>query len=370
MIKNLLVFALITSFSFASPLSSQESDLDEMAEQMEAMARHLGEQMEGVGEDVEELSAQFEGELEQWSEKYSRQWEEWAEKFESKFERWAQDQERVWARWAEEYGEKWDRWSEEFDFDEGEFDPEKLGRLIERNMEMLGDMPVGDLIEGMVSEGKDVFDTAPWESLEDLQLMLKDSIKNSVEETERRLSEAQEKNLRRHERMKVADQAEEFILPVIESQQEALRAKEKILSDKANAKYKKLERMLKQSDLDAEEIQKVFRMIERRQLQEKQKAKDLKKVESIKRAAMVKKEVELAREAAKLRLSEAVQKARQSAIKEQREVEAQKNQLNQMLDLLQADEAKLQNKNRELEDLKKQIEVLRSDIEAMKRSGK
>ena len=81
-------------------------------------------------------------------------------------ERFAENQEKVWNEWAERFEKSWEQWSEELESEE--VDSEIVGELIERNLEMLSEMPLGQLVDGLLEEGLGELSDAPWESLEEL----------------------------------------------------------------------------------------------------------------------------------------------------------------------------------------------------------
>ena len=158
---------------------SQEAELEEATEQIELVAEELEQAVEEIGERIEQWAEEHGEELEVWAEEYSGQWEEWAQGFETKMESWANEQEKVWEDWAEGYSQKWESWGEQLE--SGELSKEEMGELIERNLEMLGDMPIGPMIEGLMEQGMGGLKEAPWESLNDLKDMLEDSLEQSLQ---------------------------------------------------------------------------------------------------------------------------------------------------------------------------------------------
>ncbi len=120
--------------------------------------------------------------MEEWAEEHAERWQEWAERFEGEWEQWAAGQEKAWEDWAERYAERWEDWGREMEG--AEMDPDKLRELVDRNMEMLGRMPIQQLIEKAMESGRKNLDSAPWESLDGLQDMMADAIEKSLADLE------------------------------------------------------------------------------------------------------------------------------------------------------------------------------------------
>ena len=370
-----------------APASAQnESDIDDVMEKIEALADELGGNAEEMGAAIEDMLGGHVEELEEWAERYSKDWERWAEKFEKRFESWAKNHEKEWEDWAESYSGKWERWAEAMD--RGEWDPEQIGQLVQKNLEMLGDMPLGDLVEGMVEKGVKGMEDAPWESLQDLQFMLQDSIKQSVAETERRFAGEKEKyNFWRQKNKSIrrdVDKDAEYILPVIENQQENLQRKEKALSDMAEDLMAALKEKVNSGDLEDDNIESLLKMVakqksQRKELRKQQQALEIQKQQirrfekENKTAALVKqdlearrKQVEQARREAEKRLSRSLEQVKErETLEEPDRLNIDKKRLERLLKAFEAEERKLKRKNDELEQLRNEVRQLREELKAM-----
>lgn len=378
-ILSSLLVAFAASFCLCSLTVAQDSE-SELAEAIEALVENLGEDGGEVGESIEEAIDKYSGELEEWAEKYSSDWEKWAEKFEKRMNRWAEDQEDIWEDWADAYGKKWERWAEEL---EGtEWDAEEVNEVIQKNLEMLGKMPLGELVEGVMKEGTKSFESAPWESLQDLQGMLQESIKRSVEETERRLARQTEKN--RRSKSKVDDVTEEMdlILPVIEEQQKSLKVKEKALSKEAAATLGLIKEKLAAGKTSRKDVEKLLELMNEQNQKRAELKNRFKKYRSqqIESAVKQKKLAEQTRMKSEERLKQVLE-ARKSA---ERKLAAERNTKRAMLEFekaaqnqksaeeealksiilekLEAEERKIQDKNDELEILRREVQRLKEEV--------
>ena len=289
---------------------------------------------------------------------------------EKKFNRWAENQELIWEDWADRYSQKWESWADELD--EEDLSPEEVSKLIRRNLKMLGDMPLGELVEGLMKEGSEGFESAPWESLSDLQSIFQESIERTVRETERRVAEAQEKAQVASE---AADEGLEFILPVIEKQQEGLRAKEKALASEADSVLNQIRDKLSAGKATKSDLAKLMKLIDKQNATSNSKEairKRLKEVELVaKKQAIEKRErVEQARRVAEKRLAESLQRVKERESRESKV--AEQDRLREIYESLQSEEAKIRYKNRELEMLRKEVQQLRKEVQKMTkdRSGK
>ena len=152
--------------------------------------------------------------------------------------RWAKGQERVWERWADSYSGRWEKWSKTLE--SNQIDSFELEKIIEGNLEMLSDIPLGQLIDGALKEGLSHLEDAPWESIDGLQGMIRRSIDQSVELVEDELDGvgqrldrldraaremAKAKAKRRVGRDGDIDEGIEFILPVDEGQPDSMDSK-------------------------------------------------------------------------------------------------------------------------------------------------
>ncbi len=174
LVAILACFQLVFAAQQAAAAPWQNDDIEESIEEigeqieeaLEALSESWGESADRLGEHFEQWAEEHAEELERWADEYAEDWEAWAEGLEQKMERFADEQEQVWNQWAERYEKNWQRWSEELE--SKEVDSDIVGELIERNLEMLSEMPLGQLVDGLLEEGLGEFSEAPWESLEEL----------------------------------------------------------------------------------------------------------------------------------------------------------------------------------------------------------
>ena len=98
--------------------------------------------------------------------KICQQWEAWAKRMEQKMERLARDQEGEFQKWAQQYEKSWERLGDQLE--SSEVDPEVIGELVEQNLKMLSELPLGKLVDQALQDGLGELSTAPWESLDEL----------------------------------------------------------------------------------------------------------------------------------------------------------------------------------------------------------
>ncbi len=250
----------------ALPSAWAQTDDDAQAKvaAVEELADQVGENVEIAGEAIEQWIEANQDELEQWAEQHGKQWEQWAEQFEQKFSRWAEDQEQVWEQWAEQYSKRWEDWGRQLESEE--INPDELREIIQRNLEMLGEMPLGQLIDGAMKQGTEQLESAPWDSIEDLHAMIRRSLEQSVEKAERDLADASDRIQDAAGQMKeLQEKAEEagadaeFILPVVEKLQESMKSKKEFMDTESKARLKELKQKLaKVEDMKPEEVKKLI----------------------------------------------------------------------------------------------------------------
>ncbi len=376
---------LMLAVLFTVPLAAQSDEAralerERVAESVEDVADHLSREAEALGESLEQWVEENSEEMEAWAEKYSEQWESWAGQFERRFERWAADQEQVWDDWARQYSHRWEQWADQLENESVE--PQELTRIIQHNLEMLGDMPLGQMLEGLLSEGAEGLESAPWASLHELQAMMQDSIEESVADAERKLARSQrEQKLRTRpsEHGEIEDETE-FILPVIENQQEGLKSKEKILAREAQAALKKIERRLAEGNIDAAELQAMMeemvreserakRDLDRRGAREVAEARRQRAEQERERAKRARRQAERAQAEAEVRRNNAeknLMRALELARDDAQEEESNRDALLRVFRALEAEERNIQAKNEELETLRREIKQLRREVEKLK----
>ena len=375
--KLTLCLLLLSSFVAAPATWAQSEEVEDVAQALEEIAEQLNEKTGNIAEAIEKAMEENSDELEEWADRYSQQWERWAERFEKRFNRWAEEQEDMWDDWSAEYGGQWEQWADKLENEN--LEGKELSRVIQGNLEMLGEMPLGQMVEGILKEGAEGFESAPWESLHDLQGVLQDAIKNSVDEVERRV-EQRTRQMAIESNAKQAEQESEieFILPVIENQQEGLRTKRRTLDNDAKNALKKIEDAIQNDDLDADELKAMLKGIvnssKERALSAQQSGKQRfkQRTQAHEKAnnnadARRAKVVEMREKALKNR--EKTRRAYEKAVGNSRAKRSNKAKasLKKTLDKLDDDESpKLMQKSDELEELKKEIMKLRKEVEKMK----
>lgn len=160
---------------------------EDLGQELERLAEELGLSADRMGQSLERWAEENSQELEAWSQKYSQQWESWANRFENKLERLAQDQEGIWQQWAQRYEQDLDKWAAELESDD--LDPKHLGEFVERNLEMLSQMPLGQMVDQVLEDGLGELSEAPWESLEELGELAKEAFEEPLSELSEILEE-------------------------------------------------------------------------------------------------------------------------------------------------------------------------------------
>lgn len=126
--------------------------------------------------------------IEAWAAEHSDQWESWAEKFEQKMEKWADSQENQWEKWADDYSEQWEDWAEKIE--SGEIKPEEIEKLVQANLKMLNEMPLGKMIDGALKEGLGELKNMPIEHLGELHELIGGSLEQALGAMEKEISGA------------------------------------------------------------------------------------------------------------------------------------------------------------------------------------
>ena len=218
--------------------------------------------MFGMGSYV--LTAQEDGfefdeqKIEQWAEKHAEAWEKWGENFESKMERWAESQEKQWADWADKYSQSWEAWGEKLEA--GDIDPDEIEALVERNLEMLKDMPLDSLIDGALKEGLGGFKNAPFDSLADLNELIGGSLEQSLKAMEKELSMVAGSEIKD----KLKDLKTQDLHEAIKKLQGAIEIKQSKSNRESAGTLARLEAMIKKSaDLGEKEKANIMEILQR-----------------------------------------------------------------------------------------------------------
>ena len=346
-------------------------------------------------------------EIEEWVEQHGGDWGEWAEEFEKKMNRWAKGQERVWERWADSYSGRWEKWSKTLE--SNQIDSFELEKIIEGNLEMLSDIPLGQLIDGALKEGLSHLEDAPWESIDGLQGMIRRSIDQSVELVEDELDGvgqrldrldraaremAKAKAKRRVGRDGDIDEGIEFILPVDEGQPDSMDSKREAMDLQSAEKMKELQQLLKNKDADWKDAEAIIQ--EMRKIKKAKANLQKKNGTSQDRERARKEAIGNARRLAEARLNQRSNNVRSGAAKDgkqdpeksnakakvrekrlerllkrfeetQAENESSRESLKKIYQQLIKEEKKINSKDAMIEDLKEQIKVLSREIKDLKK---
>ena len=406
--KNLIAMMLVmlpTSFCFGQEI--EKEDIQEVVESVEEIADEIEEQVEEIGEAIEEWMEENSEEIEEWVEQHGGDWGEWAEEFEKKMNRWAKGQERVWERWADSYSGRWEKWSKTLE--SNQIDSFELEKIIEGNLEMLSDIPLGQLIDGALKEGLSHLEDAPWESIDGLQGMIRRSIDQSVELVEDELDGvgqrldrldraaremAKAKAKRRVGRDGDIDEGIEFILPVDEGQPDSMDSKREAMDLQSAEKMKELQQLLKNKDADWKDAEAIIQ--EMRKIKKAKANLQKKNGTSQDRERARKEAIGNARRLAEARLNQRSNNVRSGAAKDgkqdpeklnakakvrekrlerllkrfeetQAENESSRESLKKIYQQLIKEEKKINSKDAMIEDLKEQIKVLSREIKDLKK---
>ena len=208
-----LAFALaISSVSFSANTYAQDNIEEELTQRLEEagevvqvaseaveetieeVADHVAEVGEEFSEALEKWMDQHSGELENWSEEHGDQWTKWADRLEQRVEKWSVNQEKQWKSWAEHYEEEMGALSKQLK--KNELSSEDVGNLVETNLRLLGEIPIGQMIQQGIRGGARELESAPWESLNGLSRIAGDAASDSVEAAEKLTGSAVNRALR------------------------------------------------------------------------------------------------------------------------------------------------------------------------------
>jgi hypothetical protein len=368
------VVLLIATPCFVSAQS--DSELDKALKSLEALVEKLDGEQGRVEETVKAIMQEHGDDFEAWAEKYSHRWEDWAKQFEERLSRWAEGQERTWQEWADEYSDKWETWAEKLE--DQQFDSDELQQLLQGNMRMLSEMPLPALLERLMEEGAKGLESAPWESIGDLQAILQDAIKKSIAEGERLAAEGKLDEAR--DSGKQAKESEdEYILPVIENQQKGLQAKAEYLAAEANATIERIKHILETNpDVGKAELEKMLKKLIEQQARQRELARqvELAKQEHLKKPSQQRTDkARNAQESAaeQLKLAEEARRAglRLAATLEKKDrdlqADAVRKKMAEVIEKFETDEKRIQEKNAELDALRAEVRRLRDEVDKMKR---
>jgi len=188
-----LAFALAIG-SVPTSAYAQDNIEEELTQRLEDASEVVQDASEAVEDTIDEVVERHSGELENWSEENGDQWNEWAQRLEQRVEKWSVDQEKQWKSWADHYENEMADLSEKLEKDE--LSSDDVGDLIETNLRLLGEIPIGQMIQQGLREGARELESAPWKSLNDLSRIAGDAASDSVESAEKLTGSAVNRALR------------------------------------------------------------------------------------------------------------------------------------------------------------------------------
>ena len=356
--------------------------------------------------DEEQIESFFEGrgeEIEAWAERHAEAWERWAEKFEAKMERWAEESEEEWEEWAEQYSDRWEKWGDKLEA--GEIKGEELDKLLESNLEMLSEMPLGDLIEGALKNSLGELGDAPFESLDELGNIVGGAIEQSLETLEQEL-EGGIAGLDINVVTGKQRRGTENLNEALERLQGSLEKKRGQLEKNADRKLARMKELLaRKKDLSEEDVDKIVEKLkddlaasnaqemqrahlklakQRQGLEQKAAELALRKAKTAAANARnaegrAKREMELARNIER-EIRKKLLDDRNAAIKAKREMAQRKqvendedsemDSLEAIYKKLKAEKEGLEKKESAIDQLRREIQELRKEIQRMKKNQK
>ena len=146
-------------------VSGQESD-KESPDRLESRDQKFEDKVENLA-----------GKWEKWAESQAVDWENWAESFGGNWEEWAKNHEASWERWAEDYAGAWEKWGEQVQ--SGEINEEELNKLLKENLDMLGDMPLGELY-GQIMKSTEQLKDMPFDNMQGMEELVRESVERAL----------------------------------------------------------------------------------------------------------------------------------------------------------------------------------------------
>ena len=319
---------------------------------------------------VEELLDNQAKSMEDWAEKHSADWEEWAEMFEAKMEAWGKEQEVIWEKWAESYSAEWEQWGDKLE--SGELKEADIKKLLDRNLSMLSDMPLAELVDGLLQDGLQELKNAPWDSLHELQDLVGGSIEKSLEAIEKETADLNAEHGHHAEHAHEVHEALHKLHHYLESKSKKLGAQSKQIEQETIQKLKALEQVGK-NGVDPELEAKILAALEKEM---KLREKDIQS-EHVKKAIFARekakaayqkamKDAEKAKQQAKVQKEkEAKQKAAERSKKKPRDTMSQS--VAEFYKQLRTQKMELDEKNSEIDKMRKEIDALRRAVEELRK---
>ena len=375
--------AYVLTFLVASQLQAfgqEDQDLEKLARLVEKLVNDAESEAQELGEDHGKIIEAQAKQIEKWVESYSRDWEKWAERFEKKMEKMAEKHEAKWTEWAEQYTERWDNWAEKLE--SGKLDTAELDKLVEQNLKLMAEMPIGDLIESTLKETMGELEDAPLESLAELGQLVERSLHQSLEQLDK-IDPAQ-----------YEEKAKKYWDSLTRLKQQLNSDSE--WSELSKDKLKKLEKLLKSKKLNREQrraielsvLQQTQAMEQQRQaleaLQQKRSAnraqldnrRAAEKARSLAEAARVqsaeaRKRAELAQKAAVEKAKAYMEKAAKRSVQKKRDKEKAAAgkvpaNLKTIYEAIAQQADKIESREKELLEMSREIKRLRNEIRKLK----
>lgn len=149
---------------------------------IEEVTEHVAEVGEEFSEALEKWMKQHSGELEQWSKEHGQEWARWGQRLERRLEKWSDEQEKHWQSWAANYESRMQGIAQQLE--QNELSGDEVSKLVETNLKLLSEIPLGQMIQQGIREGASELESAPWQSLDDLSRIAGDAVADSLESAE------------------------------------------------------------------------------------------------------------------------------------------------------------------------------------------
>ena len=194
-ITSLLAIAL------AAPLEIQaQENSNDVAEQVHDAgdaagdaAEAIGETMDDVADHVGEVSEEFSKQLEKWMDEHGenlngwtnehgKDWQSWANSVQGRAEKWAEAQNQQWGNWSQLYETEMKAITDKLNKED--LSAQEVGKLIDKNLDMLSKMPIGQMIENGIKEAASGLKSAPLESLDGLKDIAGEAYNDSIKAAE------------------------------------------------------------------------------------------------------------------------------------------------------------------------------------------
>ena len=199
-ILPIAISSLLALASTATTQSQAQEKPSDVAEQVQDAgdaagdaAEAIGETMDEVAEHVGEVSEEFSKQLEKWMDEHGenlngwtnehgKDWQTWANSVQGRAEKWAEAQNKQWGNWSQVYETEMKSLTAKLN--QEDLSAEEVGKLIDKNLDMLSKMPIGQMIQDGIKEAASGLKSAPLESLDGLKDIAGEAYKDSVKAAE------------------------------------------------------------------------------------------------------------------------------------------------------------------------------------------